>query len=858
MGNIFKFSKGITFKIKFSFDKRELDYYLDKLNSFKILVKNEKGISKSLNMKIHLEERASTDNSIFNGLKNWFFGANVDEKYCKIPHIGYNNKLKKYKFIEPKEKMSDYIDSKKSEKLVVFYTPYKCVLVNRINTYFYYNNSVVETSNSENFIKNDDDYEEDEPQIITKFVNELKETIWLPTLNYFGSFKIEKTNFINIEDEEKLDILNKENENIKDGFISLEVKKEKEKKGKKGKKGKKEKEKEMEVIEKKELPGEKIAKQNLKDLKTDLSYYFNNLKIIGKTQRERDEYKDIIDISNLVYFINYFDSDKIGFKKKKKYLSTIKNLMADKNNKSTDGLDYFINFDEKRFKKVKYMYINNLVEIIRTFLFNKYLELKNKNFYFYDLTEHEKIRKRFFKPMNKDELIEKIGKHPLIKKRKNKYEKEKISSKWSFKENEPYPDIYKSDDSTSIKSAKTSESVKTVIEDLNIDQSMIETPDPSLLNNLQSYEIFYKKLILICQAFPFFINRIEKSEVNKKFNFLYTYYLKSRLSNKCFINSNIIQFNNAFETLCENLKNSNLNLSEFDKVNKGKKNISFGNIIYPNPIIVNVPLKSNWYERRKDDIKSISVEDKIFKRHEEKKTKIKILEEIKIPEKETIIEKKRPLTPVNRRPSSVISFLPKKVEEVKLLEKKDDKEEEEEELYSEDEKEEKKEEKEDTISIIEPDDAPRDLSKKSLEKLKKEDVNKSLEKVFRAMEMEQKDDKLLLLSEDQFSKQFDDCYKMSYDEDRKDEKDKGLPIKNLNKLSRNLSLNFYRNIVSLNRAFNRTCGIIAIDCFRAISIRDKIFIIILAASMANCFDYLEIPYSIVVFADFKFQYIIKR
>jgi len=388
---------------------------------------------------------------------------------------------------------------------------------------------------------------------------------------------------------------------------------------------------------------------------------------------------------------------------------------------------------------------------------------------------------------------------------------------------------------------------------------MIETPDTSLLNNLQSYEIFYKKLILICQAFPFFIDRIEKPDLNKKFNFLYTYYLKSRLSNKCFINSNIMSFNNAFETLCENLKNSNLDLSQYDKVNKGKKNISFGNIIYPNPIIVSVPFKSNWYERKTDAVESISIEDKIFKRHEEKKTKIKILEDIKIPEKETIIEKKRPLTPINKRPSSAISFLPKKIEEVKLLEKKDDKEEEKEELYSEDEKEEKKEEKDEAISVIEADDAPRDLSKKSLEKLKKEDVNKSLEKVFRVMEMEQKDDKLLLLSEDQFSEQLgDDCYKKSYDEDRKDEKDKGLPIKNLNKLSRNLSLNFYRNLVSLNIAFNRTCGIIAIDCFRAISIRDKIFNIILAASMANCFDYLEIPYSVVVFADFKFQYIIKK
>jgi len=152
-------------------------------------------------------------NSIFQDLKNWIFGADVDDKYCEIPHIGFNNKLKKYKFIEPKEKMSDYIDDKKNEKLVVFYTPYKCVLVNRINTYFYYNNSVVETSDSENFIK-EGVYDEDEPQIITKFVNK-SETIWLPTLDYFGSFKIDKANFINIEKNEKLDVLDKETEKEK-------------------------------------------------------------------------------------------------------------------------------------------------------------------------------------------------------------------------------------------------------------------------------------------------------------------------------------------------------------------------------------------------------------------------------------------------------------------------------------------------------------------------------------------------------------------------------------------------------------------------------------------------------------------
>ena len=386
---------------------------------------------------------------------------------------------------------------------------------------------------------------------------------------------------------------------------------------------------------------------------------------------------------------------------------------------------------------------------------------------------------------------------------------------------------------------------------------MIEIPDPSLLNNLESYELFYKKLISICQAFPFFIGKIEPKEANEKFNFLYTYYLNSRYSNKCFINSNILSFNNAFETLCENLKNSNINLSQFDKVNKGKKNLSFGNIIFPNPYIVAIPFKSKWYERKVEEIQPTSIEETILKRKMEK-TKIKVLDELKIPEKEIIKNSKRPSTPTIKRSPSIMHFLPQKFEEVKLKEKIEDKEEEKEDLYSDDEKEEKKEEKDDDVSVREIGDTPKDLSKKSLEKLKKEDVSKSLEKVFRVMEKEQKDDKLLLPSEDQFSKQFDDCYKMSFDEDKKDEEDKGLPIKNLNKLSRNLCLYFYRHVVSLNLSTNRTCGIIAIDCFRAISIRDKIFNIILAAAMANCFDYLEMPYSIVVFADFKFQYIIKR
>jgi hypothetical protein len=49
-----------------------------------------------------------------------------------------------------------------------------------------------------------------------------------------------------------------------------------------------------------------------------------------------------------------------------------------------------------------------LVETIRIILYNKYSEIKRKNFYFYDLAEHEKIRKEsFFRSINEGVLIEK-------------------------------------------------------------------------------------------------------------------------------------------------------------------------------------------------------------------------------------------------------------------------------------------------------------------------------------------------------------------------------------------------------------------------------------------------------------------
>ncbi len=118
-------------------------------------------------------------------------------------------------------------------------------------------------------------------------------------------------------------------------------------------------------------------------------------------------------------FIDYFSNEKIEFKKKINHLSYIYDLIIDQNNKSAESLKYFINFKEERFKKVKNMYIYNLVETVKKLLNDKYIVLKKKYFYFYDLSEEEKIRKTFFIPIKEEDLIEKIRKHPDITQRKN-------------------------------------------------------------------------------------------------------------------------------------------------------------------------------------------------------------------------------------------------------------------------------------------------------------------------------------------------------------------------------------------------------------------------------------------------------
>ena len=83
-------------------------------------------------------------------------------------------------------------------------------------------------------------------------------------------------------------------------------------------------------------------------------------------------------------------------------------------------------------------------------------------------------------------------------------------------------------------------------------------------------------------------------------------------------------------------------------------------------------------------------------------------------------------------------------------------------------------------------------------------------------------------------------------------------IKNLENISILLTLQFMKSVIISLRNYTNTNFVIAIDCCRNINFNEKLINLILAIALSKCFFYLEIPFSIIIFSDYKFQYIIKN
>ena len=74
----------------------------------------------------------------------------------------------------------------------------------------------------------------------------------------------------------------------------------------------------------------------------------------------------------------------------------------------------------------------------------------------------------------------------------------------------------------------------------------------------------------------------------------------------------------------------------------------------------------------------------------------------------------------------------------------------------------------------------------------------------------------------------------------------------LNDISKNLFIKFYQQYSDFHK--KDICFIIGIDLCRII---DKKFHTIIATAISNCFNNIEIPYSIIVFSDYGVQLYLK-
>jgi hypothetical protein len=75
--------------------------------------------------------------------------------------------------------------------------------------------------------------------------------------------------------------------------------------------------------------------------------------------------------------------------------------------------------------------------------------------------------------------------------------------------------------------------------------------------------------------------------------------------------------------------------------------------------------------------------------------------------------------------------------------------------------------------------------------------------------------------------------------------------------SSQMAVLLYRAAVDSALVTKTSCGIICVDCSHLLSADNKVSCALLTLAMATAFSKLEVPYSVVVFADYDFQFAVK-
>ena len=384
---------------------------------------------------------------------------------------------------------------------------------------------------------------------------------------------------------------------------------------------------------------------------------------------------------------------------------------------------------------------------------------------------------------------------------------------------------------------------KELSDELNINEDILKT-NKIEINKTQTIEEIielFKKASTLIQLFPFLIGKINNDEVTNIFNNLYSIYITYKKYDKSILSEESIKYCKLFEKICINLKKYKLDLDDYEEIKKldtkEKDNDKFNNLIeYPKPKVLNIPKDFRWFKSNKEKSR---LENNIWEAGKMEKDR----EEFIMEEKLTNI--KKDVKPLNSERSQLKSLFRQSVRVF------DDKPEEEADDIKEEENEDSDEERD--LKFEKETGKIEEVSKERFDKMKYFKDDKSLIKHVIDLMIRNKKSELRLpqLPENnELKPEYFNFVPLSGE--------KKNPSQLLIDLSNIISFKFYQASVKVNTETDKICAIIAIDCCRTIEKMRKFYHAILVFGMINCFNAMEIPYSIVIFADYQFIYTIKK
>ena len=341
-----------------------------------------------------------------------------------------------------------------------------------------------------------------------------------------------------------------------------------------------------------------------------------------------------------------------------------------------------------------------------------------------------------------------------------------------------------------------------------------------------------KRSYNIAQAFPFLLQKINNKEANKIFRILYSIYKSYIENDKNIISEDSLKFGLLFENLCKKLKNK-ANLDNFKEIQNLEidKTESINLYEYPKLKVINIPEEKKW---NKELIEKVNTKYFISGKMEKTEEEFVIQPKLNIEEKKNIDK----IREKNLRLSNVLPPKEKSEKEQEEIEK---------------EKEIKNDYDEDEEKYMKEDETPKEVYGIKLNKYK--DEKYLIKGIIKSMINEKRKKKELI-----FPDSFDENEEIkemflshsNLDDNLKD------PSELILELSQLISIKLLQASVTRNTQTEKICAIIAIDCCRTIEYEYKYHHAVLAFGMMNCLNALEIPYSIVIFADYKFIYTIKE